>query len=414
MVKGKVPQPTSKAQCRKSVKDNTTSSPAAAQGASTSAAPGNRGLGKHTTCQNGPSCNSCGKVITEETKALQCDKCQSAEGWKCADCLNLTGNVYEALVSENGPPLRWFCDDCDNVWKQPHIANLTSTMSLILDKLDRLQNKVERIESKTGLDGSALGKRVEEVAEGMDMALCTVNSQLMALTNKVEGITDFMKKSVITQGKVDETQLINKLNVREETVHKRLEEKVDDVMKAIGSQQIDAVKILEGAIKTQTEETRKEDEEKSKRKVNVIVHGLKEPTATSAAERENEDKDITEELLHMISCDTVSVRQATRLGALPQTTDPAAKPRPLRITFESEDSRDYVLKNAKNLRGKEGGWAKVFLHQDLTPKQREARKKLIQELQDRKKNGEQDLIIVNGTITKRRTQVERQQETAQQ
>ena len=70
------------------------------------------------------------------------------------------------------------------------------------------------------------------------MALCTVNSQLTALTNKVEGITDSMKKSVITQGKVDETQLIHKLNVREETVHKRLEEKVDDVMKAIGSQQI--------------------------------------------------------------------------------------------------------------------------------------------------------------------------------
>jgi len=46
----------------------------------------------------------------------------------------------------------------------------------------------------------------------------------------------------------------------------------------------------------------------------------------------------------VISCDSISVRQVTRLGA-PLTTEPAAKPTPLRISFESEDSRDYVLSN---------------------------------------------------------------------
>ena len=116
-------------------------------------------------------------------------------------------------------------------------------------------------------------------------------------------------------------------------------------------------------------------------------------------------------MLHVISCDSISVRKVTRLGA-PPTTDPAAKPRPLRITLESEDSRDYVLSNAKNLRGKEGGWSKVFLHQDLTPKQREARKKLVQELVDRESKGEQNLIIVNGKITTRRAPPAHQQETA--
>jgi len=43
-----------------------------------------------------------------------------------------------------------------------------------------------------------------------------------------------------------------------------------------------------------------------------------------------------------------------------------------------------------------------FVHQDLTPKQREARKVLIQELMVRKNNGERDLIIVNGRIVTRR------------
>jgi len=45
---------------------------------------------------------------------------------------------------------------------------------------------------------------------------------------------------------------------------------------------------------------------------------------------------------------------------------------------------------------KEGGWAKVFIHQDLTPKQREARKPLVTELKERKANGETDRTIFNG------------------
>lgn len=96
-----------------------------------------------------------------------------------------------------------------------------------------------------------------------------------------------------------------------------------------------------------------------KTKVNVIVHGLGEPKGATVNDRENEDKEATEELLHVISCDTVSVRQVTRLGA-PPSADLAAKPRPLRITFESEHSRDYVLKNAKKLERQGGSLEESF------------------------------------------------------
>ena len=150
MVRGRAPQPAPKTQSKKAAKDNSAASPALSQGATTSATTANRGSSKSTARarHNVPSCNSCGTVITEETKALQCDKCQAKESWKCADCLNLSGNVYEVLVSENGPPLRWFCDECNKGWKKSGIANLMSTMSLMLDKLDHLQDKVEHIQNK--------------------------------------------------------------------------------------------------------------------------------------------------------------------------------------------------------------------------------------------------------------------------
>ena len=344
-----------------------------------------------------PTCCGCGSCVTEETKALQCDRCQSKEGWKCAECLNLPSNVYDVLVTENGPPLRWFCEECDDSWKKSSNVDIVQIMTRLMDKL-------ERIEDKLGSEVGALGRQLQGVDEKVDMVMSTLNNQIKGLAGKVDGMVDSLEKTVITRGhgKVDEAQLINKITEHDDTVHKRLEDKVDDMMKVIGSQQFDAAKILEGAIKIQTEEVREEEEEMRKRKENVIVHGLGEPEGATANDRENKDKEITEELLHVISCDTVSVRQVTRLGA-PPSTDPTAKPRPLRITFESEHSRDYVLKNAKNLRGKEGGWGRVFLHQDLTPKQRETRKKLVREMQDRKNNGETNLIIVNGKIITRRT-----------
>ena len=162
--------------------------------------------------------------------------------------------------------------------------------------------------------------------------MSTVNNQIKGLASKVEGKVDSLEKTVITHGKVDEAQLINRMTNHDDPVHKRLEEKVDDMMKAIGTQQFDAAKLFEGAIKIQTEEVREEEEEMRKRKVNLIVHGLGEPKGATANDRENEDKEATEELLHVLSCDTVSVRQVIRLGA-PPSADSAAKPRPLRITF---------------------------------------------------------------------------------
>jgi len=45
---------------------------------------------------------------------------------------------------------------------------------------------------------------------------------------------------------------------------------------------------------------------------------------------------------------------------------------------------------------------RLFVHQDLTPKQREARRRLVSELKQRQTNGESNLMIVNGKIVQRK------------
>jgi len=68
---------------------------------------------KPKTSANVPSCCTCGIIITEETRALQCDRCVSNDVWKCAGCLNLIGELYDHLLADTTSTLHWFCEGCE-------------------------------------------------------------------------------------------------------------------------------------------------------------------------------------------------------------------------------------------------------------------------------------------------------------
>lgn len=101
------------------------------------------------------SCNGCGIVIAEDAKALQCDRCQSPDIWRCIDCLNLSADMYDHLISDSSCVLRWFCDSCDemvmdNTGRMPNIQNS--------DKIDNLISVIEKLltqfaEVKGSLEG---------------------------------------------------------------------------------------------------------------------------------------------------------------------------------------------------------------------------------------------------------------------
>ena len=149
---------------------------------------------------------------------------------------------------------------------------------------------------------------------------------------------------------------------------------------------------------------KEEQEEINKRKQCVIIHGLKEPANVTSDHRKAEDEDAIIDLLHHITCDDVSVSAAIRLGKQ-QQEGPEAKPRPIKIILQSEAQKEKVLQNAKNLKALRNGLEKVFIHQDLTPKQREARQQLVKELKGRQAQGEQNLIIVGEKIVTRRQKI---------
>jgi hypothetical protein len=74
----------------------------------------------------------------------------------------------------------------------------------------------------------------------------------------------------------------------------------------------------------------------------------------------------------------------------------------MKVVLKSERDKIKLLRESKNLKDlKEGGWDKVFVHQDLTPKQREHRQKLLKQIMERQLSKETNLIIVGDRIVKR-------------
>jgi len=88
------------------------------------------------------SCGSCGIVISDDIKALQCDRCVGVDAWKCADCLNISSDLYDRLLTDPNLALRCLCESCDKAVMDPHHNHFARTSN---DKLDNLIALIERL-----------------------------------------------------------------------------------------------------------------------------------------------------------------------------------------------------------------------------------------------------------------------------
>ena len=322
-----------------------------------------------------PGCIECGDVIDGDAKALQCEMC-SDEVWKCAQCIGLNDKMYQFLESSTDHGLHWFCDRCEEI---------------IADGFGPLSNKLL----------CAVQKLVEK-SDLIEQKLCdmttNVDQQIKDATTKLEQLMDDKVKAVES----GVANLITQQQNSNETQACSVETQIKQSLVDVGMVQECVVKALD----VKNQEDKEEEMEIKKRATSVIVHGVAESDVADTDQREAEDIDVIAAMMHEIDSDEVKVTKIVRLGKKPTPTtdsDNTLKPRPIKLVLESEEQKIQILKRAKNLRlAKEGGWENVFVHQDLTPKQREARKLLLQEMRERVAKGEGDLMIFNGKIIKRR------------
>ena len=295
-----------------------------------------------------PSCHECGIMIEEDTKALQCEKCEKTCAWICLECLGMSEDWYDSLESSNmDVQLHLFCRECET-----KVFEKCSDQNVVIDMVKELRTHMNMMEEK------------------------------------VDNIVHRLDSKVVDTDQVKE-------------VHHSIEQKVDALATNVEKTAVvrDSVEDL---VRTKLYEDKIEEEEQWKRKTSIIVHGLAEPCGNTPEERKHEDEDTIETLFHSLNLDDISVDNIIRLGKRPEQAD--AKPRPVKVVTASEEQKMRVLSKAKNLpRKKEGADRGIFMHQDLTPKQRMRRQELVKELKNQQSQGEKNLIIANWKIVERRS-----------
>lgn len=314
-----------------------------------------------------PVCCECGVTIEDDRRAIQCERCSVVEIWKCAECLGLNVEQYEFLATSEH--FHWFCEKCEDIV----VKGQDDKLDIIMQRLSKMEQSWEAKQS------------------GIDQIIATVDNMCLSI-HELQSKLD---------SKADNTEL-TKINTRMDQMTVVTEARVEPMVGTIVTN-LDSTstvkECVESILKTQLQDDKDEDEERKKRKTNIIVHGVTESAEVTPEMRITDDIEQLQGILHQINCDTVNVQQVIRLGR--RTDDELAKPRPMKVILDTEDTKDRVLRNTWRLKTKDGPMKNIFLHQDLTPRQRESRKILITELKRRTEQGETDLTIYNGKVVKK-------------
>ena len=320
---------------------------------------------KRVSTRNEECCVDCGKEVLDSHQGVKCDACGF---WHHANCEKVSDEVFDFLQSHGSvESVMWYCRKCTVVCK-----GFMKLMNDILESQLRME------------------ERLDEVISGVEKKMVETGDVMERKMSELVGKWETDKRSQDDDGSKQEPQ-------------QRIEAKVDALLETVSANKTDSHYVqdcVEDAILVKMAEEHEEAEEIRKRKSNVVIFGVPESSETDFEKRRTDDEDQLQTVLHLIKCDNTTVNKIVRMGRRPEQGD--AKPRPMLVTMASEKQKDQVLAKSKNLkRSGHEGMDKVFIFQDLTPRQREKRKRLVQELKDRKQRGESDLIIAGGKIVNR-------------
>jgi hypothetical protein len=141
-----------------------------------------------------------------------------------------------------------------------------------------------------------------------------------------------------------------------------------------------------------TEEMLREAEERHKRRKFLIISGIPEQRTGNLEERKKADSQAVQALTDLIGEKEFDPDEVVRVGKIQ-----ASRPRLIRIKCKNIDTRNAILKGARNLKSSED-FKNVYINLDQTYIQRKKNKELREELYRRREAGEK-VVIYRGRIT---------------
>lgn len=313
--------------------------------------------GKITQLGQIPSCSTCGAVITEDSKALQCDCCQGASTWKCVDCLSITDDMYDRLVSDSGHCLKWFCDQCESA-----VMNKVSSTESQNGKFDQLIRVIEKLMERY----DSVESRLADKSDSVDMV--KLEARIQAIEDKLSRIEIGLDHRV--------TRLDTAVEDRLCALESRLSAP-SMVPEKFNDHGIADDELIKCAVQEEVKRKTDEDKDLEARKNNVIMFRIPEKRTDDVQQRRDSDvtfvKDLLDGVFDMKIIDS-DISHMYRLGRWDET-----KPRPLLVSFRSFEQKENLMANLRNLKQPVEKFRGISICHDLLPRERQERKRLIEE-----------------------------------
>jgi len=294
--------------------------------------------------------NACGKCSKSVKEGIQCDIC---DGWWHPACAGLDSELCEHLGKNQ--QMHWYCARCNS-----SVGKLIKEVMRMNERLDMVEDCVRKVEDK-----------MEKMREGFSTQLDKVTSEVNKNRNEVrELIQEEMKKC--------EDKVIDKVN---ETKPKWSELVTQEVDIRFNELHVDIDSVHKTV--TETKEKIMDNEDKLKRIKNIIMYNVQESKSETVSERNKDDMNFCGLIMDRVlkvGYEEGDIIKVVRLGRFDDT-----KKRPLLIEFSNAHVKNVVMENVTKLGSARNEFTGVTVSHDMTIKEREQCRDLVEEAKNKQK-----------------------------
>lgn len=306
-------------------------------------------------------CGKCGKGVKGEGAA--CDVCGN---WFHVDCAGLDKDEYRLLQSiakkqkNEKSSIHWFCEGC-NI----RTLDMMKVLREVQLREDRLEKEVNGFKAEIGAQVNKLRKDLHDGIEESNKIMDKQNRDIiMELDQMKNEIMELKKEKPLW------TEIVSReVDCRFTEMNKDL----DVVQKTVN----------------ETRMKMNEDLDKESRLNNIIVYKLPESEADSYAERNKDDKKLIAKLMEnvlKVGFEETDIKRLLRLGKKSED----GRTRPLLIEFTHRTTKNLVMQNLSHLRSANNELKGISIAHDMTKKEREECKKLVEEAKKKQNEAAHD------------------------
>ena len=338
-------------------------------------------------CRGGPGRAVCGEPVKSTESGVSCDRC---EKWFHASCQGIPKTAYDALTKYR--MLAWLCPPCKESIKgteapQPQLATLES----------KVQELSAKVDEHLKLGQAALVARVEQLTESMSAHMKRVSQSLKEQEQSVVDQTRLIERS-IRDNLTQKASYADMVRGTCSDVIDKMSAKISSIPQEVAAQ--NASKDMKHVA-----EVFDSFVDRDRRKNNLVVHNLPEPESESATERSVKDILRFQEVIKDTFRIQVAVTRCFRVGKSVKD-----KARLLIVTLDTPGVKHEILRLAPQLRQSEK-WGNIYITPDLSRSEREAARKVREELAVRRAAGETNITIRKGRVVSTVTSSARQEAT---